>query len=177
MSARLLLFLALLTLAQAASAQDAAPSDASAPATIPAPVVQINGDSAAAVTPPPPVEPAPIPAPVVQVPVNPAPQADVPVSPAAPAPAAAAPVAAAPAPVAVTETGEEIGTTIVGDQESPIGLYITPWKDDYAERGLDRPARLLDEAMEPIDPATFRRQIEYYETITEFRRQKRGEVK
>ena len=42
---------------------------------------------------------------------------------------------------------------------------------------LDRPARLLDEAMEPIDPATFRRQIEYYETITEFRRKQRGEAK
>ncbi|GAC1621706.1 MAG: hypothetical protein NVS9B10_04860 [Nevskia sp.] len=63
-----------------------------------------------------------------------------------------------------------VGTTIVGDQESPIGLYITPWKDEYAERGLDRPARLLDEALLPIDPATFRRQIEYYETITAYRR-------
>lgn len=62
------------------------------------------------------------------------------------------------------------GTTIVGDQEAPIGLYITPWKDEFAERGLDRPARLLDEALQPIDPATFRRQIEYYQTITTYRR-------
>lgn len=84
-------------------------------------------------------------------------------------PAAAAPVS--------TPTPDGIGTTIFGEQEAPIGLYITPWKDDYAERGLDRPARLLDEAMEPIDPATFRRQIEYYETITEFRRKQRGEAK
>lgn len=63
-----------------------------------------------------------------------------------------------------------IGTTIVGDKESPIGLYITPWKNAYAEKGLDRPARLLDEAPQPIDPGTFRRQIEYYQTISDFRR-------
>lgn len=91
---------------------------------------------------------------------------------------AAAPVAAAPgssaAPIPADATS---GTTIVGDQESPIGLYITPWKDDYAERGLDRPARLVDEAMEPIDPATFRRQIEYYETITAFRKRQQGAAK
>jgi hypothetical protein len=75
---------------------------------------------------------------------------------------------AAKNPDEAVDTG--VGTTIIGDQESPIGLYITPWKDEYAERGLDRPARLLDEALLPIDPATFRRQIEYYNTITAFRR-------
>lgn len=86
----------------------------------------------------------------------------------APATAPTAPVpGSADAPVPADATS---GTTIVGDKESPIGLYITPWKDDYAERGLDRPARLVDEALEPIDPATFRRQIEYYETITAFRK-------
>jgi len=86
----------------------------------------------------------------------------------APAPASTAAVpGSADAPIPADATS---GTTIVGDQESPIGLYITPWKDDYAERGLDRPARLVDEALEPIDPATFRRQIEYYETITAFRK-------
>ncbi len=74
---------------------------------------------------------------------------------------------------APTENPDEaidgVGTTIIDDQESPIGLYITPWKDEYAERGLDRPARLLDEALLPIDPATFRRQVDYYNTINEHR--------
>lgn len=87
----------------------------------------------------------------------------------------AAPKSKAPAPVdkdAPIATDE--GTTIVGDQESPIGLYITPWKDEYAERGLDRPARLLDESLLPIDPASFRRQIEYYETLSAFRRSQRA---
>lgn len=190
MTVRLKLMSALAVLASgSALAQDAAPT------SIPAPVVQITGEPAAAPVPAPaapapaPAEilaPAPsspsIPSPVVQVPASP----DAPAVVLTPAPAAAvaAPAAAAPAPVpvpvpaaAATLAPGEIGTTIIGDQESPIGLYITPWKDDYAERGLDRPARLLDEAMEPIDPATFRRQIEYYETITEFRRQQRGEVK
>ncbi|WP_293392539.1 hypothetical protein [Nevskia sp.] len=98
---------------------------------------------------------------------NPAP-APAPAPTRAPAAASKAPVpGSADAPIPADATS---GTTIVGDQESPIGLYITPWKDDYAERGLDRPARLVDEALEPIDPATFRRQIEYYETITAFRK-------
>lgn len=104
--------------------------------------------------------------------------APAPVAPPVPAPATAgAAVSPSPAPAVTTPTPDGIGTTIFGEQEAPIGLYITPWKDDYAERGLDRPARLIDEAMEPIDPATFRRQIEYYETITEFRRKQRGEAK
>ncbi len=100
---------------------------------------------------------------------NPAPApAPAPAPTRAPAAASTAPVpGSADAPVPADATS---GTTIVGDKESPIGLYITPWKDDYAERGLDRPARLVDEALEPIDPATFRRQIEYYETITAFRK-------
>ncbi len=68
------------------------------------------------------------------------------------------------------EPVDSVGTTIIGDQESPIGLYITPWKDEYAERGLDRPARLLDEALLPIDPASFRRQIDYANTLAEHRR-------
>ena len=86
--------------------------------------------------------------------------------------------AAAAKPATPTKSADEpidtsTGTTIIGDQESPIGLYITPWKDEYAERGLDRPARLLDEALLPIDPATFRRQVEYYESITAFQRSQR----
>lgn len=81
--------------------------------------------------------------------------------------AAATPPAEAPA---ADADSSPIGTNIFGDKESPIGLYITPWKNAYAEKGLDRPARLLDEAVEPIDPGTFRRQMEYYQTISDYRR-------
>jgi hypothetical protein len=192
MNARLML----LTAAALAFAFDVVAQDDERPISIPSPSVQITGEPAPAVAVPatpagdvPVVIPAApalpagpsIPSPMVQVPANPQ-TAPAAAASAIPAPAPAVPAAVAAVPVATPAAASalapgEIGTTIIGDQESPIGLYITPWKDDYAERGLDRPARLLDEAMEPIDPATFRRQIEYYETITEFRRQQRGEVK
>ena len=125
---------------------------------LPAPTITIRSNAGSA---PAAADPAPA---VAPAPVTPAATAAPRVQPSVPQPV-------------TTATPDGVGTTIFGEQEAPIGLYITPWKDDYAERGLDRPARLLDEAMEPIDPATFRRQIEYYETITEYRRKQRGEIK
>jgi hypothetical protein len=59
------------------------------------------------------------------------------------------------------------GTTVVGDRESPIGLYITPWRNAAPEAEMDRPARLLEEQLLPLDPDVFRRQLEYYNTITD----------
>ena len=61
------------------------------------------------------------------------------------------------------------GTSIVGERESPIGLYITPWRKSAAEADIDRPARLLDEAIEPLDPNVFLRQTEYYHTLNNHR--------
>jgi hypothetical protein len=58
------------------------------------------------------------------------------------------------------------GTTIVGERESPIGLYIMPWRNSGAEQGIDRPARLLEEEALPLDPGTFRRQLDYYSALT-----------
>ncbi|QHS09224.1 hypothetical protein [Sinimarinibacterium sp. NLF-5-8] len=58
------------------------------------------------------------------------------------------------------------GTTIIGEQESPIGLYITPWRDAQPEQGIDRPARLLQEQLLPIDQPVFVRQIEYHKTLS-----------
>lgn len=59
------------------------------------------------------------------------------------------------------------GTTVVGDRESPIGLYITPWRNAAPEAELDRPARFLEEELLALDADVFRRQIEYYNTITD----------
>jgi len=67
-------------------------------------------------------------------------------------------------PAVETETS---GTTVVGDRESPIGLYITPWRNAAPEAELDRPARFLEEQLLPLDADVFRRQIEYYNTITD----------
>jgi len=61
----------------------------------------------------------------------------------------------------------EAGTTIIGERESPIGLYITPWRNATPEKELDRPARFLDEALMPLDPDVFRRQLEYHNTISD----------
>lgn len=68
-------------------------------------------------------------------------------------------------PPAAASTGEA-GTTIVGERESPIGLYIMPWRNSGPEQGIDRPARLLDEEPLPLDPGTFHRQFEYYTALT-----------
>ena len=59
------------------------------------------------------------------------------------------------------------GTTVIGEQESPIGLYIMPWRNSAATGGLDRPARLLDEALLPLDKDVFRRQVEYHRALSE----------
>lgn len=66
---------------------------------------------------------------------------------------------------AQTPAGEGGGTTVIGDQESPIGLYIMPWRNSSADPGLDKPARLLEEAMLPMDRDVFRRQTEYFQTL------------
>jgi hypothetical protein len=62
---------------------------------------------------------------------------------------------------------DDSGTTIVGERESPIGLYITPWRNAYAEQDIDRPARLLRVDMSPIDRDVFTRQVEYYDALTD----------
>lgn len=59
------------------------------------------------------------------------------------------------------------GTTVIGEQDSPIGLYIMPWRNSAAQGGLDRPARLLDEALLPLDQDVFRRQVEYHRALSE----------
>jgi hypothetical protein len=65
--------------------------------------------------------------------------------------------------------GDSGGTTIVGERESPIGLYIMPWRNSAAEEGIDRPARLLEEEPLAIDPGTFRRQLDYYNALSAHR--------
>lgn len=59
------------------------------------------------------------------------------------------------------------GTTIIGERESPIGLFITPWKESTAEEGMDRPARLLEEKLGALDKTVFVRQVEYHKALSE----------
>ncbi len=63
----------------------------------------------------------------------------------------------------------ELDTTVVtGNRELPKVLYIVPWKK--ADLG-DLPAQpfnsLLDEVLTPIDRDVFRREVTYYETLSE----------
>jgi hypothetical protein len=64
------------------------------------------------------------------------------------------------------------GTTIIGERESPIGLYIMPWRDARPEADMDRPARLLQEELLPVDEQVFVRQIEYHNALTGALKQK-----
>lgn len=68
-----------------------------------------------------------------------------------------------------TAVPAEAGTTIVGERESPIGLYITPWLDAAAEPDIDRPARLLEERIEMLDEAVFMRRVEYHHALDKAR--------
>lgn len=62
---------------------------------------------------------------------------------------------------------EKVGTNIfAGEKESPIGLYIMPWRESPAEKDIDRPARLLQEQVLPIDRVVFERQLEYYDALS-----------
>jgi hypothetical protein len=70
-----------------------------------------------------------------------------------------------PAPAPAAKAPSE-GTNIIGERESPIGLFITPWRNATPEREADRPARLLQEQMLPIDRTVFERQLEYYEALS-----------
>jgi hypothetical protein len=83
-----------------------------------------------------------------------------------PAPPRSAP---SPSPEAPGQTVHKAtsGTTVVGEKDSPIGLYITPWRNSSADGGLDRPARLLDEALMPLDQEVFKRQVLFNRALTE----------
>ncbi len=77
-----------------------------------------------------------------------------------------------PKPAATNKAADAAGTTIIGERESPIGLYITPWRESRAEQDMDRPARLLQEKLVPIDEVVFVRQIEYYNALSQALEQK-----
>jgi hypothetical protein len=63
-----------------------------------------------------------------------------------------------------------MGLTIMGDRETPLGLFITPWKNAYPPQREDRPALLLDETAKPLDPEAFRRQSNYDEAFSTYRK-------
>ena len=61
------------------------------------------------------------------------------------------------------------GTTIIGEREAAVGLYLTPWREERAS-DIDRPPRLFDPARHPLDAAGFEREVEVRESIEAYRR-------
>lgn len=62
---------------------------------------------------------------------------------------------------------DQSGTVIVGDRESPIGLYIMPWRNSAARADMDRPVRLVHSEILPIDEPVFVRKIEYHNALSD----------
>lgn len=70
--------------------------------------------------------------------------------------------------IALAQSGQAVelgGTTIIGDRELPIGLYISPWRSANPEEGIDRPSRYLDIGTRPLDAEEFRREAEYLNAL------------
>lgn len=63
----------------------------------------------------------------------------------------------------------ELGTTsITGNQELPRVMYVVPWKKADLGDLSGKPARsLIDEILAPVDRDVFRREVGYFETLSE----------
>lgn len=63
----------------------------------------------------------------------------------------------------------ELGTTsITGNQELPKVMYVVPWKKAELGELAGKPARsLIDEILAPVDRDVFRREVGYFETLSE----------
>jgi hypothetical protein len=66
------------------------------------------------------------------------------------------------------------GATIFGDQESAIGLYLLPWREE-APSDIDRPPRLLDADSLATDDA--RGRAERHESLLNYRRLSRERLR
>jgi hypothetical protein len=59
-------------------------------------------------------------------------------------------------------------TSITGNQELPKVMYVVPWKKAELGDLSGRPARsLIDEILAPVDRDVFRREVGYFETLSE----------
>lgn len=59
-------------------------------------------------------------------------------------------------------------TSVTGSRELPKVLVIVPWKSSEALGPGERPlASLVEEALTPVDPDVFRRQLDYYTELKE----------
>lgn len=63
----------------------------------------------------------------------------------------------------------EQGTTLVGQRDAAVGLYLLPWKEEDPS-DIDRPPRRFDAAGGPVDPAQFSAQVRSDQANAAYRR-------
>lgn len=59
------------------------------------------------------------------------------------------------------DSASQAGTTILGDQDAAVGLFLAPWKDE-TRADFARPPGLQDQIPTPGDAAGYARVTEYY---------------
>ncbi|NKF23437.1 hypothetical protein [Solimonas marina] len=74
-----------------------------------------------------------------------------------------------PAAAKATKPAAEVGTTLIGDRDSAVGLYLLPWKDE-APSDIDRPPLHFELANKPVDPTTFAARIQREDDNAAYRR-------
>lgn len=74
---------------------------------------------------------------------------------------ASAAVCAEEAPEAPETPGQDPGTTIVGEQDAAVGLFLAPWKNE-SRSGRGRPPGWNDPSLAPVEPAGYARASEHY---------------
>lgn len=77
----------------------------------------------------------------------------------------------APAVAAQTSGEAGLGTTVVGEQDAPIGLFVNPWKEHEAST-TDRPPRLYDVPFAPVDAEAFRQAVGLRQSLDTYRLQR-----
>lgn len=75
---------------------------------------------------------------------------------------ALATLAIAPGATAQDDARRLEGMAVIGNEELPKSLYIIPWKAaGYVDVAGQPPQGLIDEALAPVDPEVFRRELRY----------------
>lgn len=62
------------------------------------------------------------------------------------------------------EVEQTAGTTVIGEREAAVGLYLTPWREEAAS-DIDRAPRLYEPGSEAIDGTDLVRQVETRESM------------
>lgn len=64
-------------------------------------------------------------------------------------------------PAATEPASPQTGTTIVGEQEAAVGLYLAPWKNEQRAE-VNRPPGLIDPQPAALDTSGYARAAEHY---------------